>query len=70
MVFAWCVRRAPNASCCGGAQRPQPHHCAAFQTPHNGAVAVVVCRRSGSLFARVARAVRAPFSGVRVARVT
>eukprot|EP00974_Lingulodinium_polyedra_P126233 11197537-Lingulodinium_polyedra.AAC.1 len=30
MVSAWCVRRAQNVSRCGGGQRLQPHHCAAF----------------------------------------
>eukprot|EP00974_Lingulodinium_polyedra_P007192 682470-Lingulodinium_polyedra.AAC.1 len=29
-VFAWCVRRAQNASRRGGERRSQPHHCATF----------------------------------------
>eukprot|EP00974_Lingulodinium_polyedra_P031999 3081852-Lingulodinium_polyedra.AAC.1 len=42
--------------------------CSVFQTLHNDAVAIAVCRRSSSHFGRVARAARTPKLGVRMVR--
>eukprot|EP00974_Lingulodinium_polyedra_P012546 1212689-Lingulodinium_polyedra.AAC.1 len=57
MALAWCARRVRNASRCGGGQRPQPYHCAAFQKRYT---TIRLRSPSAATAARSFHATRAP----------